>query len=86
MRDTYLRARKHIAKGSGIKYLNGTLVCITLDGEDALTLHGLDFIIVTSDSTGLSNLLGLVRLPNHDCQSNACLVTVPKVEGGLGCR
>lgn len=26
MRDICLRARKHIAKGSGIKYLNGTLV------------------------------------------------------------
>jgi histone-lysine N-methyltransferase SUV420H len=78
MHDTSLRARKHIAKGSGIKYLNGTLVRITPDEEDALALHGLDFSIVASDLTGLSTLLGPARLPNHDCQSNARLVTVPR--------
>ena len=76
MHDTCLRARKHIAKGSTIKYLNGTLVCITPDEEDALALDGLDFSIAASDLTGLSTLLGPARFLNHDCQSNACLVTV----------
>jgi [histone H4]-N-methyl-L-lysine20 N-methyltransferase len=78
MHNTYLRARKHIAKGSRIKYLNRTLICITPDEEDALTLHGLDFSIVASDLTGLSTLLGPARLPNHDYQSSARLVTVPR--------
>jgi histone-lysine N-methyltransferase SUV420H len=78
MNDTCLRARKHIANGSGIKYLNGTLVCITPDEEDALALHGFHFSIFASDLTGLSTLLGPARLLNHDCQSNARLVTVPR--------
>jgi histone-lysine N-methyltransferase SUV420H len=78
MHDTCLRARKHIAKGSGIKYLNGTLVCVTPDEEDTLALHGLNFSIVASNFTGLSTPLGPARLPNHDCQSNARLVTVPR--------
>jgi hypothetical protein len=46
MHDVYLRARKHVANGSGIKYLNRTLVCITPDEEDASALHSLDFSIV----------------------------------------
>jgi hypothetical protein len=78
MHDTCLRARKHITKGSEIKHLNGTLVCITPDEEDALALHGLNFSIVASDLTGLSTLLGPARLTNHDCQSNARLVTRPR--------
>lgn len=53
-------------------------MCITPDEEDALALHGLDFSIVASDLTGLSTLLGLAHLPNHDYQSNARLVTVPR--------
>jgi [histone H4]-N-methyl-L-lysine20 N-methyltransferase len=76
--DTRILARKDIKKGTTIKYLSGRLVPITPEEEDALAAEGLDFSILVSDRTGLSTLLGPARLLNHDCVSNARLVTVPR--------
>jgi histone-lysine N-methyltransferase SUV420H len=63
--------RKKIAKGTEIKYLRGKLVSIPPDKEEALGALGLNFSILASDLTGVSNVLGPARLLNHDCESNA---------------
>jgi hypothetical protein len=76
--NSCLIANKRVQKGADIKYLRGKLVSITPHEEEALGAQGLDFSIVASDLTGLSRLMGLPRLANHDCESNVRLVTVPR--------
>jgi histone-lysine N-methyltransferase SUV420H len=78
MENTCLIASRKVAKGIEVKYLRGKLVSITPDEEEALAAQHLNFSTFASDLTGLSTLLGPARLLNHDCESNARLVTVPR--------
>ena len=69
-------ARQKIKKGDTIKYLQGTLVPITVDEEKDLDLSKRNFSIVMSSRKKTPSIfLGPARCANHDCDANGRLVT-----------
>ena len=74
--EASVTARKHIKKGTLIKYLSGTLVSLSQQEEAKLAETQRNFSIVYSSRRKTGSLfLGPARFANHDCEANARLST-----------
>lgn len=74
--EAAVTARKVIEKGEVIKHLSGVQVQMTPEEEADLDLNRRDFsIVMSSRKKAASIFLGPARFANHDCNSNAKLMT-----------
>lgn len=74
--EASITARQFIKKGTVVKYLCGVQVMMTDEEEEAIKSSRRDFSIVVSSRKGSTSLfLGPARFANHDCESNARLLT-----------
>ena len=74
--EAAVTARREIKKGETVRYLVGNLVPMTPEEEKDLGLTRRDFsIVMSSRKRTPSMFLGPARFANHDCKSNARLVT-----------
>lgn len=74
--EAAVTARRRIKKGETIKYLCGIQITMTKDEEEEINSRKRDFSIVLSSRNRSAMLfLGPARFANHDCASNARLMT-----------
>ncbi|KAI8942229.1 Histone-lysine N-methyltransferase set9 [Plenodomus lindquistii] len=79
--EASITARRDINAREEIKYLTGVQVGLTEEQEKTLEQQSKDFSLVYSSRTKTRSLfLGPARFANHDCDSNAKLVT----KGNMG--